>query len=98
MKAAITRYRVMAIIAGIVLLAFTVEIIIKYTIGPEIPWFAQLHGLIYMIYLVTTIDLARRANWSIGRIVGMCLAGTIPLVSFYAERWVVKTLKPNQSS
>jgi integral membrane protein len=97
-KAAITRYRVMAIIAGIVLLAFTVEIIIKYTIGPEIPWFAQLHGLIYMIYLVTTIDLARRANWSIGRIVGMCLAGTIPLVSFYAERWVVKTLKPNQSS
>lgn len=93
MKAAVNRYRVMAIIAGLVLVAFTIEIIVKYTLGPEIPWFAQLHGLIYMIYLVVTIDLARRANWSIGRIIGMCLAGTIPLLSFYAERWVVKTIK-----
>ncbi|MFM1905417.1 MAG: hypothetical protein RIT32_213 [Actinomycetota bacterium] len=93
MKAAVNRYRVMAIIAGLVLVAFTIEIIVKYTLGPEIPWFAQLHGLVYMIYLVVTIDLARRANLSIGRIIGMCLAGTIPLLSFYAERWVVKTIK-----
>ena len=93
MKAAVNRYRVMAIIAGLVLVAFTIEIIVKYMLGPEIPWFAQLHGLIYIIYLVVTIDLARRANWSIGRIIGMCLAGTIPLLSFYAERWVVKTIK-----
>lgn len=93
MKAAVNRFRVMAIIAGLVLVAFTIEIIVKYTLGPEIPWFAQLHGFIYMIYLVVTIDLARRANWSIGRILGMCLAGTIPLLSFYAERWVVKTIK-----
>lgn len=93
MKSAITRYRVMAIVAGIVLLAFTVEIVVKYTLGPEIPWFAQLHGLLYMIYLITTIDLARRANWSVGRIIGMCLAGTIPLLSFIAERWVVKSVR-----
>lgn len=93
MKAAVNRYRVMAIIAGLVLVAFTIEIIVKYTLGPEIPWFAQLHGLVYMTYLVVTIDLARRASWSIGRIIGMCLAGTIPLLSFYAERWVVKTIK-----
>lgn len=85
----------MAITAGIILLIFTVEIIVKYTLGPEIPWFAQLHGLVYMIYLVTTIDLARRVNWSISRIIVMCLAGTIPLLSFYAERWVVKSISPN---
>lgn len=85
----------MAIIAGLVLMAFTIEIIVKYTLGPEIPWFAQLHGLIYMIYLVVTVDLAKRANWSLPRILGMCLAGTIPLLSFFAERWVVKTTHPN---
>lgn len=95
MKSAITRYRVMAIVAGLVLVAFTIEIIVKYTLGPEIPWFAQLHGLIYMIYLVVTVDLARRVNWSVLRIIGMCLAGTIPLLSFYAERWVVKNIPTN---
>lgn len=93
MESAIKRYRIMAIIAGIVLLAFSVEIFVKYVFGPEIPWFAQLHGAVYMIYLVVTIDLSRRVNWKIGRIIGMCLAGTIPLLSFYAERWVVKNLK-----
>ena len=95
MKSAITRYRVMAIVAGLVLVAFTIEIIVKYTLGPEIPWFAQVHGLIYMIYLVVTVDLARRVNWSVFRIIGMCLAGTIPLLSFYAERWVVKNIPTN---
>jgi integral membrane protein len=93
MKAAVTRYRVLAIIAGLVLVAFTVEITVKYTLGPEIPWFAQLHGVVYMVYLVVTIDLARRARWKVSTTIGMCLAGTIPLLSFYAERWVVKTIK-----
>jgi integral membrane protein len=93
MKAAVTRYRVLAIIAGLVLVAFTIEITVKYTLGPEIPWFAQLHGVVYMIYLLVTIDLARRARWKVGTTIGMCLAGTIPLLSFYAERWVVKTIK-----
>jgi hypothetical protein len=46
MKAAVTRYRIMAIIAGLVLIAFTIEIFIKYVFGPEIPWFAQLHGAV----------------------------------------------------
>jgi integral membrane protein len=91
MKAAVTRYRVLAIIAGLVLIAFTIEITIKYTLGPEIPWFAQLHGVVYMIYLLVTIDLARRARWKVSTTIGMCLAGTIPLLSFYAERWVVRT-------
>jgi len=49
--------------------------------------------VVYMIYLLVTIDLARRARWKVGTTIGMCLAGTIPLLSFYAERWVVKTIK-----
>jgi integral membrane protein len=95
MKSAVTRFRFMAYLAGLVLLAFTVEIIIKYTLGPEVPWFAQLHGLIYMVYLVVTFDLARNAKWGVVRTLGMCLAGTVPLMSFYAERWVVKQIPIN---
>ena len=74
MKAAVTRYRIMAIIAGLVLIAFTIEIFIKYVFGPEIPWFAQLHGAVYMVYLFVTIDLGRPGCWKFLTAVWMCLS------------------------
>ena len=45
-----------------------------------------LHGFLYMVYLVGTFDLFRRVRWSFPRLVMMALAGTIPFLSFYAER------------
>jgi len=87
--AALTRYRVIAYVVGVVLiLLMVVGMPLKYlladpvvveTVGPA-------HGFLYMIYLVAAFDLARRANWSLGRIVTIMLAGTVPFVSFYAER------------
>ena len=50
-----------------------------------------------MIYLVTAFDLAVRAKWPFVRTVLVLLAGTIPVMSFVAERkataWV-RELKP----
>lgn len=87
------RYQIIAWIAGIVLVAFTIEITIKYTLGPEIPWFAQLHGFVYMVYLALAFDLSRKANFNLKQTAAILLAGTIPLLSFYAERWVTKQIK-----
>jgi integral membrane protein len=39
-----------------------------------------------MVYLLFTFDLFRRVRWSFPRLVMMALAGTIPFLSFYAER------------
>lgn len=87
------RYQIIAWVAGIVLIAFTVEITIKYTLGPEIPWFAQLHGFVYMVYLALAFDLSRKANFNLKQTAAILLAGTIPLLSFYAERWVTRQIK-----
>jgi integral membrane protein len=70
----------------VILIIFTIEIIIKYTLGPEIPWFAQLHGIVYMIYLVIGFDISRRANLTWGQTLLVLLAGTIPVLSFVAEK------------
>jgi integral membrane protein len=87
------RYQVIAWIAGLVLIAFTIEITIKYTLGPEIPWFAQMHGIVYMVYLVLAFDLARKAKFNLRQTFAILLAGTIPLLSFYAERWVTRQIR-----
>ena len=87
------RYQIIAWIAGLVLVAFTIEITIKYTLGPEIPWFAQLHGFVYMVYLALAFDLSRKANFNLKQTAAILLAGTIPLLSFYAERWVTRQIK-----
>lgn len=91
MGAALTRYRVIAWIVGVVLiLLVVVGMPLKYgfdnpvvveTIGPA-------HGFLYMVYLVAAFDLARRADWSLKRMALVMLAGTVPFVSFYAERRV----------
>jgi integral membrane protein len=48
------------------------------------------HGYLYMVYLVTAFMLALRARWSLPKTVLVMLAGTIPLMSFVAERRVTR--------
>lgn len=93
MSGALTRYRLIAYVVGVVLILLMVvgmpmkylfgEAIVVETIGPG-------HGFLYMVYLVAAFDLARRAGWSLGRILTIMLAGTVPFVSFWAERVVTR--------
>jgi integral membrane protein len=88
-RGALTRYRVIAYIVGVMLLVLLfVAMPLKYladdpsamdVVGP-------LHGFLYVIYLLGTFDLFRRVRWSLPRLILMALAGTIPFLSFYAER------------
>lgn len=96
-RAALTRYRVIAYIVGVMLLVLLfVAMPLKYfadnpaamnVVGP-------MHGFLYVIYLLGTFDLARRVRWGLGRMVLVALAGTIPFLSFYAERKVSHELSP----
>ena len=52
------------------------------------------HGWLYLAYLVTAFTLAYRLRWSPGRTVLLLLAGTVPFMSFVAERRVVHELRP----
>jgi integral membrane protein len=98
MSGALTRFRVMAYLVGCFLLLLTAGVVLRYGFGePELSrTVSPIHGFLFMVYLVTVFDLGRRAAWPIRRMVLVMLAGTIPFLSFYAERvasrrWVPRT-------
>ncbi|MEV1290543.1 DUF3817 domain-containing protein [Micromonospora sp. NPDC049679] len=96
MGAALTRYRLIAYVVGVVLILLVVvgmplkylfdQPVVVQTVGPA-------HGFLYMVYLVAAFDLARRANWPLKRMALVMLAGTVPFVSFYAERVVSRWVR-----
>ncbi|MFI7021918.1 DUF3817 domain-containing protein [Micromonospora sp. NPDC049900] len=91
MRAALTRYRVIAWIVGVVLILLVViGMPLKYGFDNPIlvETVGQAHGFLYMLYLVAAFDLSRRVNWPLKRMVLVMLAGTVPFVSFWAERKV----------
>ena len=54
------------------------------------------HGYLYMVYLVTAFLLAYRLRWSLTRTLLLLLAGTVPFMSFVAERAVMRQLTREQ--
>lgn len=85
-------YRVIAYIVGVLLLGLTAGMVLKYGFHEEglIGYVAQAHGFGYMVYLAVSFGLARRAGWSLRGTVLVLLAGTIPFLSFVAERTVTR--------
>ncbi|MET8268000.1 DUF3817 domain-containing protein [Micromonospora arida] len=91
MGAALTRYRVIAWIVGVVLILLVViGMPLKYAFDNPVvvETVGQAHGFLYMVYLAAAFDLSRRADWPLKRMILVMLAGTVPFVSFYAERRV----------
>ena len=89
MRAALTRYRVMAWIVGILLIALIlVAVPLKYLAGMDEPvaLIGTLHGWLYFIFFLTACDLALRASWTLRGTVLTLVAGTVPILSFVAER------------
>ena len=57
-------------------------------------WVPVVHGYLYLIYVIVAVDLWFRARLPIGRTVLVVLAGTVPFMSFVAERWVTSRVRP----
>jgi integral membrane protein len=97
MKSAVLRFRVMAIVSGLMsLLLWFVYMPIKYIFdAPElhssIIWIPMVHGYLYPIYILTAIQFATKARWPIMKMLGLILAGTLPVASLLAERRVVRS-------
>ena len=111
MKAALTRYRVMAWATGVLLLLLTLHVVVQlFQKQPGQPLFEAeglsavvpgagtvipiAHGWLYLIYVIVSLDLWFRTRLNTVRMVGVVLAGTIPFMSFVAERWVRHQLEP----
>jgi integral membrane protein len=90
---AVIRYRIIAWIVGVCLLALVlVGMPLKYLADNEsvVALVGPVHGFLFMVYLVATFDLSRRRNWSFPRMILVMIAGTIPFLSFWAERKVTR--------
>ena len=97
MRAALLRYRVMAYLVGTLLVVLMcVGLPLKYIWHDDrvVTWTGVPHGWLYMILLVTAVDLGRRARWSWRRLLLIALAGTVPFLSFVAERSATKSVRP----
>lgn len=94
---AVLRFRVMAFVTGVVLLSGCVALILKAVGVPHMEpgtgyvWVA--HGYLYLVYVVATAMLGFRLKWPLPRYALVMLAGTVPTMSFVAERVVTRAAR-----
>ena len=97
--AALLRYRVMANVVGVLLIALIIVAVpLKYFAhmpGP-VTVIGTAHGFLYAVYLLAAFDLALRARWTAKGTVLVLLAGTVPFFSFVAERKVTRKTRAGQ--
>jgi integral membrane protein len=92
---AILRYRIMAYLVGIGLIVL-VFIGIPLQYGADAPGVVKvvgpIHGALYIVYLLTALDLARRARFRLLQLAAMVAAGFVPFLAFVVEHYVVTKL------
>jgi integral membrane protein len=104
LHSALLRYRVMANVVGVLLIVLVlVGVPLKYLTdegtGPQqagewiTSYLGVAHGWLYMIFLVAAFLLSRRARWSVGFTITTLLCGTVPLLSFWAERRATRQVR-----
>jgi integral membrane protein len=102
-KNLVTTYRVLAFVVGI-LLAFgsLVVLPLEYllTDGSTLQQFGEdasivwlVHGWVFLVYVVVTFFLSRKAGWSIAFTILALVAGLVPLLIFWVEHRVMQKLK-----
>ena len=97
---ALARYRVMAFIVGtgLAILCF-IGIPLQVIGGNKWPWTSvvaivgPIHGIFYIVYLLTCLDLAGRARFRTAQLLGMVCSGLVPLLAFYMERKVTERVR-----
>jgi integral membrane protein len=97
-------YRVLALIVGVLLTALVfVAMPLKYfpddgtslqVTGDHLTAFVGIaHGWIYMVYLVVSFALSRRAKWPLPFTALVLLAGLVPILIFWVERKVTQRMR-----
>lgn len=92
LRGALIRYRIMAYITGVLLAVMTIVVISR----AEPSWYGtgwMLHGWAYIVYVAAALDMVFRLRWGVLPSLAVVLAGTIPFMSFVAERKVTRSVR-----
>jgi integral membrane protein len=96
--AAFKRYKIAAFIVGWGLLILCAAMVLKYAF--DLPRFVAIwgpiHGALFVGYVIIAFDLAYKDRWSPLGTLWVLVAGTIPFVSFVAERQVQRKVLAGQ--
>ncbi len=90
MRRNVVFYRLMAYVTGVVLVVLCVAALLQLGMddAAAVNVLGQVHGVLYIVYLVAAYLLARRLRLAAGPTVLMLLAGTVPVLTFVVERRV----------
>lgn len=96
--AAFKRYRIAAYIVGWGLLILCAAMVLKYAFGIDraVAIWGPIHGALFVGYVILAFDLAYKDRWSPLGTLWVLIAGTIPFVSFVAERQVERKVLARQ--
>lgn len=96
--AAFRRYRVAAFVVGWGLLILVAAMVLKYVfdMGTAVAVWGPIHGALFVVYVIIAFDLAYKDRWSPLGTLWVLVAGTIPFVSFVAERQVQRKVLSRQ--
>jgi integral membrane protein len=99
-NAALTRYRIIAWIVGVFLLivvfvATPLTLTGRPAVGEVV---GPIHGVLYMTYCVLAFHLGVKARWPLTYTVLILLAGTVPFLSFVAERKVTRRVRAESAA
>jgi integral membrane protein len=76
---------------GLIILVF-IGVPLQYGAGePQVvSVVGPVHGFLYMVYLVSGADLARRGRWTLKQVLGVVAAGFLPFLAFIMEHYVTR--------
>jgi len=100
-RSALLRYRVMAFVVGVGLLVLVlVGIPLQYAAGKPavVQVVGPIHGFLYIVYLATVADLARRFRLSLAQLIALVAAGFVPFLAFIVERRTARRLEREEGS
>lgn len=102
-EGALKRYRVMAVITGVMLILVFLGML-RYIPGfprtdgldSALSILSQVHGFVYVVYVVTVWQVWSQARWGYGRLASMFFGGVVPLLSFFVEKRVTHEVREAQ--
>ncbi len=92
---ALLRYRVLAYVVGVGLAVLVFAGIPLQALGdPQlVTVLGPIHGIFYLLYLVASLDLARRARFGLAEMLAMVGAGFVPILAFVIERRITRRVR-----
>lgn len=98
---ALARYRIAARVVGVALVVLVVVAMPLQFLAHDPLWvhlLGPVHGLLYLVYLASILDLGRRVHVSGWQLAAMVGAGLVPFLTFVVERRITTSLAGSEKS